>query len=303
LTMKQRGEQNAKNLVEGKEVTRCVKVVTSSRCIDPKDIKRYRTSLCGALSTSDTLISSTILEGCTSAALGSFGPHRCVNGDISSKNNNDKGPRACWFVTALARPNTRRRRYDDHDHDVPMALFRLPAQCTSPSQPYHALFFGKRVVFVVSNSFAGAAVKQVLVIRRLSYRKSISENMRGSDSASYERSLRRLMSAIASRLVRFAARVSLEFVVAFVIGRSLVGSRPAVAWPETTIAFRESREMKYQVMSTMLLRLLLLHSSSRRLAAPVSQYRPHPPPFCRRRRLWCGLDHQFKIGVYRHFYE
>jgi hypothetical protein len=61
-------------------------------------------------------------------------------------------PKACWFDTALTRPNIRRRRYDDHDHDVAILVpcawscDRLPAQCTSPS---HALYKSSSLVIVV----------------------------------------------------------------------------------------------------------------------------------------------------------
>jgi hypothetical protein len=72
-------------------------------------------------------------------------------------------------------------------------------------------------------------------------------------------SLRR--SAMASRLVRFDSSASLSFVIAFVIGRSLAGSRPAVASPETTTVFRDTREMKYQAMPTIRLSYSSFHLS------------------------------------------
>jgi hypothetical protein len=85
----------------------------------------------------------------------SFCPDRCVNGDISSKNDNHNRQKACWFGTTPAHPYIRRRRYDDHDHD--MAIFvpcvwrydRLPAQYTSPSHPYQALSIGESSSLVV----------------------------------------------------------------------------------------------------------------------------------------------------------
>jgi hypothetical protein len=84
------------------------------------------------------------------------------------------------LVRYCARPrrNIRRRRCDDHDHNVSILVpcawryYRLLAQCTSPSHPSHALYIGKRVVFSRRvHSLDGALVMQVLVIRGLSYRQ------------------------------------------------------------------------------------------------------------------------------------